>query len=63
MIGEEGRTEITRLIESLPPKICVAEIETKNGWHLITYPFNLQEFKDVVPHDIHKNNPTILYIP
>lgn len=43
-------------------------IPTKNGYHLISKPFNLQQFKEtweeesveVVP-DIHKNNPTLLY--
>lgn len=39
-------------------------IPTKNGWHIITEPFNLQEFKKLYPDiDIHKDNPTILYIP
>jgi hypothetical protein len=38
-------------------------IPTKNGWHIITEPFNLQDFKKDYPDlDIHKNNPTILYI-
>ena len=60
--GEEGRAEMIRLIQNLPPNVFVAELETKNGWHLITYPFNLQEYKEVVPHDIQKDNPTILYI-
>lgn len=39
-------------------------LETKNGWHLITTPFRLDEFKSIHPGlDIHKDNPTILYIP
>lgn len=39
-------------------------IPTKNGYHIITKPFNLKQFKDKYPNiDIHKNNPTILYIP
>lgn len=41
-----------------------AEIPTLNGCHLITKPFNLQKFKDKFPKiDVHKNNPTVLYIP
>ena len=39
-------------------------IPTKNGFHLITRPFNVLKFKLQFPHiEIHKNNPTILYIP
>lgn len=41
-----------------------AEVPTKNGVHLITTPFNLNAFKFGFPNiDVHKNNPTILYIP
>lgn len=52
----------------------LAEIETKNGIHIITNPFNLKEFSkyfewhklirnpEPIP-DIHKDNPTILYMP
>ncbi len=40
-----------------------AIIPTKNGYHLITCPFNLQEFKMKYPEiDCHKDNPSILYI-
>jgi hypothetical protein len=39
-------------------------LETKNGYHLITKPFNKEEFKQLHPDvDIHTNNPTILIIP
>jgi hypothetical protein len=39
-------------------------IPTKNGSHLITHPFNLQEFRKKFPTiDVHKDNPTILYCP
>jgi len=42
----------------------VAVIPTKNGLHLITKPFNTQTFKEKYPNiDIHKDNPTVLYIP
>jgi hypothetical protein len=40
------------------------KVPTKNGIHLITNPFNLNAFKFGFPNiDVHKNNPTILYIP
>ena len=40
----------------------IAEIPTKSGCHLITTPFNLQQFKEKYPDiDVHKNNPTLLY--
>lgn len=42
----------------------IANIPTKNGHHLITEPFNCIEFGKVYSDiEIHKNNPTILYIP
>lgn len=41
-----------------------AKVPTKNGFHLITSPFRLDTFREVYPEiDVHKNNPTILYIP
>jgi len=41
-----------------------AEIPTMNGVHFITLPFNLQKFKEKFPNvDVHKNNPTVLYVP
>lgn len=58
--------EVEKFIETLQPKSeyakIIAEIPTKNGLHLITSPFNLQEFKKKFPQiDVHKNNPTLLY--
>jgi len=45
-----------------PPKSIL--LPTKNGYHLITRPFNLKKFKDKFPGvDVHKDNPTILYCP
>ena len=39
-------------------------LQTKNGIHIITRPFNLQVFKTKFPKvDVHKDNPTILYCP
>jgi hypothetical protein len=42
----------------------LAEVPTKNGFHLITKPFRLDSFMmRYLDIDVHKNNPTILYIP
>lgn len=42
----------------------ICQIPTMNGYHLITRPFNVQKFKEAFPDvDIHKNNPTVLYVP
>ena len=44
---------VSKIIEYIP---------TKNGYHIITAPFNLQQFKEKYPDvDVHKNNPTLLY--
>lgn len=41
-----------------------ANVPTKNGAHIITKPFDTMLFKQAFPNiDVHKNNPTILYIP
>lgn len=42
----------------------ITKLPTKNGWHLITSPFNMLTFKNQYPDvDVHKNSPTILFIP
>jgi len=39
-------------------------IPSKSGYHIITAPFNLKEFHKEYPTvEVHKNNPTNLYIP
>jgi electron transfer flavoprotein alpha subunit len=39
-------------------------LQTKNGRHIITRPFNLQKFKEKYPTiDVHRDNPTFLYCP
>lgn len=44
------------------PSKVIEKVPTKNGYHLITTPFNLQQFKEKYPDiDVHKNNPTLLY--
>jgi hypothetical protein len=38
-------------------------IRTRSGVHIISRPFNLQKFREEFPEvDVHKDNPTILYI-
>jgi len=52
---------IRKIYGTCLPKV-IADISTKNGYHLITTPFNLQQFKEKYPDiDVHKNNPTLLY--
>jgi len=42
----------------------IVDIPTKNGIHIITIPFDLQEFqKNYHRLEVHKDNPVNLYIP
>lgn len=51
-------------VEPLDVEKVIAEIPTKNGIHLITKAFNSKVFGERFPqHEVHKNNPTVLYIP
>lgn len=44
-----------------------ATIDTRNGFHFLTFPFDVGQFtamlvtKEIEVPDVHKNNPTILY--
>jgi hypothetical protein len=50
--------------KSLADGKIIALIPSKSGFHVITKPFNVMEFKKVYQEiSIHKNNPTNLYIP
>lgn len=50
-------------LQPVGPKF-LAKIVSKNGYHLITKPFDLRTFNPMFPEiSIHKNNPTNLYIP
>ena len=73
-VGEEEMNtkinEVVTFIQSLIYKTkrddTVYVVPTKNGVHFICRPFNLQEFNghpgsSIV--DIHRDNPTILYVP
>jgi hypothetical protein len=42
----------------------IGTIPTLHGYHIITTPFDLRKLKEEYPSiDIHKNNPTVLYVP
>lgn len=56
--------KVIRILEPLDVKKIIGEIETKNGFHLITRPFNSKIFGELCPDmQLHKNNPTILFCP
>lgn len=57
--------EIMILVQEISPKRpVIARIPSKNGIHLITHAFNSKEFSEMnLGIEIHKNNPTNLYIP
>jgi hypothetical protein len=60
------RGDIGVFINGLRPEgyKCICKIPTKNGYHLITDRFDVQEFKKIYPEiDIQKKNPTLLYYP
>ena len=63
--GDEKYEEIKEFVKTLKGKSgerIVGEIETMNGYHLITEPFDTKVFSDKYPDiDVHKNNPTLLY--
>lgn len=58
---------ITQLHEKIKNKSysILALIPSKAGFHIITNPFNVEEFRKMFinEYEIHKNNPTNLYIP
>lgn len=52
------------LCNKLNPTKIIQAIPSKSGYHLLTKPFNLLDFKKKYPDiEVHKNNPTNLYIP
>jgi hypothetical protein len=64
--GDEFWLEMCEFLETIEPigKKLLAKIPTKNGYHLITTPFNVEKFKQLCQHiDLHKNNPTLLMCP
>jgi hypothetical protein len=63
--GQE-HLDIKEFIEPISPvgNKLLAVIESKSGVHMITKPFNTEEFRKKYPHiEIHKDNPTNLFIP
>jgi hypothetical protein len=58
-------TDIRMFQEETGREPMMKIIPTKNGYHIITRPFNLKAFMDRgYPNiDVHKDNPTILYCP
>lgn len=54
---------VSDMIEPINPvgDKVISVLETKNGYHIITKPFDVSKVS--ITHDIHKNNPTVLYIP
>lgn len=41
----------------------VQYIPTRNGLHIIVTPFDRKLFSEKLKHDVHTDNPTLLYIP
>lgn len=41
----------------------MAYIPTRNGLHIITTPFDRKLFSERLKHDVHTDNPTLLYLP
>lgn len=65
-IPKEFIKDVVDCINECEPKIGKSKIKftipTLHGMHLITSPFNCQEFSKHFPGiDIHKDNPTLLY--
>lgn len=65
--NKEPREELIGIINSCKPigQKCLSEIPTKQGYHLITKPFDIKEFREKWQFDIdiQKSNPTLLYYP
>ena len=63
---DEWLLGMIRFIDNCKPEgnKLVTQLPTKNGIHLITKPFDLQDFKNKYSEiDIHKDNPINLYVP
>jgi hypothetical protein len=65
--GTEGKASLESDLfhlqkEAYREPLCL-KIPTKNGYHLITRPFNKQKFSGIRPKvDVHTDNPTLLFI-
>lgn len=63
---EEWVLKMIHFIDDCKPEgnKIIAQLPTKNGLHIITKPFDLQDFRNEYSEiDIHKDNPINLYIP
>jgi len=61
---QEMRRYINELQQETNKEIEMTFIRTRDGFHIIASPFNLQKFKERYPEvDVHKKNPTLLYLP
>jgi hypothetical protein len=64
--GDEFWMEMCDFLVTIEPVggKFLGKLPTKNGYHIITTPFNVEKFSKEYPGiDLHRNNPTILYIP
>lgn len=60
----EIRSYINELQQEASQSQEMTFIRTREGFHIITAPFNLQKFKQQYPEiDVQKKNPTLLYLP
>lgn len=65
-IIEEFHKETNKKLSSADKEHKIlTQLPTKNGVHLITHAFHEKQFREIwtAPIDIHRDNPTILYIP
>lgn len=65
-IEEEFFNKFYSILYEIEPINRIRKVEavilTKNGWHIITPPFNSLKFSNYYPDiQIHKNNPTLLW--
>lgn len=59
------RESIKNAAEAVEKEACIlCKVPTKSGFHLLTKPFPLMFFQnDFADVTVHKNNPTVLFIP
>lgn len=43
--NEDGRDVFTEALEAIPSSLIVKQYRTKNGWHIVTYPFDYTKIK------------------
>lgn len=61
---EAIQNTIAELHKDIPAYNHIATLKTKNGYHMITNPFDMKKFREKFPTiEIKKDNPTLLYCP